>query len=265
MRNRSIVICKDRFLHQLKVKWDFIAFSLWFQHHLKKEILCERFLWILAERRRSGTKGEPWLLRTHWAMNVGGGYKGSREQVRAHQPCTFKQKNICLCREPWRLCWLSQSWRSSASRNTTLPVSTADLWPLSAVSLSCTSINSVCVFTEPVAVDMISNVECCEAVTNKIHIPVTKVMNVMKTSGCNLEAIMWVLERQVTVVQVSVQMQCTAAEIFPTSGFSQMNSFHRGPETRLKCRVQLTCGKYLRCFSSFRWHQIWRSCTLRGF
>ncbi|XP_076740535.1 uncharacterized protein LOC143418692 [Maylandia zebra] len=42
----------------------------------------------------------------------------------------------------------------------------------------------------PVAIDMVTNgVECCEAVTNKIHIPVTKVTNVMMTSGCNLEAI----------------------------------------------------------------------------
>lgn len=150
------------------------------------------FLWILSERRRSGTKGEPWLLRTHWAMNVAVGYKGSSEQLRAHQPCTFKQKNICLCREPWRLCWLSQSWRSSASWSTALPVSTADLWPLSTVSLSCTHINSVCVSTVPVAIEMVINgVECCEAVTNKIHIPVTKVKHVMKSS-CNLEAIMWV-------------------------------------------------------------------------
>ncbi|CAI5646429.1 unnamed protein product [Oreochromis niloticus] len=41
----------------------------------------------------------------------------------------------------------------------------------------------------PVAIDMVINdVECCEAVTNKIRIPVKKVQHVMKTS-CNLEAI----------------------------------------------------------------------------
>ncbi|CAI5646426.1 unnamed protein product [Oreochromis niloticus] len=42
----------------------------------------------------------------------------------------------------------------------------------------------------PVGIDMvIKDVKCCEAVTNKIHIPVDKVTNVMKTSGCNREAI----------------------------------------------------------------------------
>ncbi|XP_025764266.1 uncharacterized protein LOC112847257 [Oreochromis niloticus] len=42
----------------------------------------------------------------------------------------------------------------------------------------------------PVAIDMvIKNVECCEAVTNKIHIPVDKVTNVTMTSDCKLKAI----------------------------------------------------------------------------
>ncbi|CAI5646430.1 unnamed protein product [Oreochromis niloticus] len=42
----------------------------------------------------------------------------------------------------------------------------------------------------PVAIDMvIKNVECCEAVTNKIYIPVYKVTNVTMASNCKLKAI----------------------------------------------------------------------------
>ncbi|XP_076740624.1 uncharacterized protein LOC143418880 [Maylandia zebra] len=42
----------------------------------------------------------------------------------------------------------------------------------------------------PVAMEMVINgVECCQAVTNKIHIPVDKVKHVMKSSGCSRDAI----------------------------------------------------------------------------
>ncbi|KAL3992550.1 Fc receptor-like protein [Sarotherodon galilaeus] len=42
----------------------------------------------------------------------------------------------------------------------------------------------------PAAIGMLTNdVECCEAVTNKMYIPVHKVQHVTMTSGCSREAI----------------------------------------------------------------------------